>query len=272
VTEPSSQSGSGDEPALISVRSHFVRHRNALAVQADFSPVFVDYFLHLMEHGLKNEPAHDVLMKDALATVVLHATTRPWKETHAWTLHFADAGLNLFVTAGSLLESVVGRVFTEGVRESDRDLFYAQVHVTGEEPRQSAVEIAGDDLFAAVETFYRQSEQRTARLFHLREEEMMMISAQPDCDEDWLRALDSDGARSLHEDEETTLLETRRFRFHCGCSLERIYPALAPLAAEGLDSLFLGDQVISVQCPRCAAKWRVSREQMEALVAERSDS
>lgn len=269
--EKKSQSGSGDGPCYVEVRSFFVRKRNALAVQADFSPLYVDYYLHLMDQGLPGEPKADHLLKDALATITLHATTRPWKETHAWTLHFRDPGLNLFVTAGSLLESVTGRVFTDGIRQSDKNLFYAQVHVSGQSrPRQSVVEIPQADIFSAVESLYCQSEQRSARLFNLAEEEMMMISAQPGCDEDWLESLTGESAQQLHETEETTLLEKRRFRFHCGCSLERIYPAIAPLAAQGLDELFLGEQVITIQCPRCAARWRVSREQMEALMEERS--
>lgn len=261
---------SGDASSYIEVKSHFVRQRNALAVQADFSPLYVDYYLHLTDQGLPGEPQCDQLLKDALATITLHATTRPWKETHAWTLHFTRPGLNLFVTAGSLIESVTGRIFTKGIRKSQKNLFFAQVHLAGQQPRQSVVEVADRDVFSSVETFYRQSEQRPARLFNLAEEEILMISAQPGCDLAWLDSITPEMAQHLHQEEETTLLETRRFRFHCGCSLERIYPALAPLATQGLDGLFLGEQVITIQCPRCAGRWRVTREQMEALMAERS--
>lgn len=262
----------GEASCCVEVCSYFVRQRNALAVQADFSSLYVDYYLHLMDQGLPGEPVSDHLLKEALAAITLHATTRPWKETHAWTLHFRDPGLNLFVTAGSLIESVTGRVFTEGVRQSAKNLFYSQVYLPGREPRQSVVEIQERDMFSAVETLYRQSEQRTARLFNLAEEEIVMISAQPGCDEDWLESLNTGLAQQLHQSEETALLERRRFRFHCGCSLDRIYPAIAPLAAQGLDGLFQGEQTITIQCPRCAARWRVTREQMEALMAGRSPS
>ena len=34
------------------VKSIFVRGRNSLLLTADFSPLFVDYYLHLMQHGL----------------------------------------------------------------------------------------------------------------------------------------------------------------------------------------------------------------------------
>ena len=269
--EKKNQSGSGDAPTFVDVRSYYVRGRNALAVQAEFSSLYVDYYLHLMDQGLPGESVSDSLLKDALATITLHATTRPWKETHAWTLHFSEPALNVFVTAGSLLESVTGRVFTKGIRESGKSLFYAQVHLSGQTPRQSVVEIPERDVLSAVETYYRRSEQRTARLFNLVDDEVLMVSAQPGCDLGWLDSLNQGMALDLHEGEETALLETRRYRFHCGCSPARIYPAIAPIAAsQGLDGLFMGEQVITIQCPRCAARWRISREQMEALMAERA--
>ncbi|MEM1293785.1 MAG: Hsp33 family molecular chaperone HslO, partial [Verrucomicrobiota bacterium] len=183
-----------DSTTLIDVRSYFVRERNALAVHASFERLYVDYYLHLMDQAVQYPPDLDLMLKDALAAVVLHATTRPWKETHAWTLNIPDPLANLFVTASSLGENVTGRVFTEGVRESDGGLFYAQVKVQNEEPRQSTTEIKGNGIFEAVEAFYQQSEQRRARIFELGDEEYFMISAQPDCDEEWLEALTTDAA------------------------------------------------------------------------------
>ncbi|MEM1297529.1 MAG: Hsp33 family molecular chaperone HslO, partial [Verrucomicrobiota bacterium] len=59
---------------------------------------------------------------------------------------------------------------------------------------------------------------------------------------------------------------SRKFRFDCGCNLERIFPAIAPLASQGLDELFQGDEAITVTCPRCNAKWRLTREQIEAVM------
>ena len=37
-----------DTASLLEVRCYFVRHRNALLVRANFSPLFVDYYLHLL--------------------------------------------------------------------------------------------------------------------------------------------------------------------------------------------------------------------------------
>ncbi len=257
-----------EETTLIVAHSLFVRHRNALLVRAKFEPLYVDYYLHLMDNGLKYPPQPDQMLKDAIAAVVLHATTRPWKEHHAWTLNFAEPVMNLFVTASSLGENVVGRIFTEGVRQSDTSLFYAQTKVQDEEARTSTVEVQGKNIFGTVEDFYLQSEQRRARIFDLGDEEIIMVSAQPECDEEWLEGLTVQTAKTLSEDEELGPLETRRFRYQCGCNLERVFPAIAPLARQGLDELFLGDETITITCPRCAAKWRLTREQVEAVMSE----
>lgn len=43
----------------------------------------------------------------------------------------------------------------------------------------------------------------------------------------------------LEEDEDTRVLETRRFRFYCGCTLDRILPTLKALQ-EREEDLFQG--------------------------------
>jgi molecular chaperone Hsp33 len=261
--EPRSETETGDS-SPVTVTSSFVRGRNALLVQADFSPLYVDYYLHWMDVGLRQREPYDGILKLTLAALVLHCTTRPWRETHAWTLNLPSPACNVFATAGSLQESVVGRVFTEDVRPLPNGLFHAQVSVPHEETRTSAVPLESPSVFPAVEAFYRLSEQRRARLFEVADEVYAMVSAQPGCDEPWLESLSADDVRSLAETEELGYLESRRFRFHCGCSLERVLPALAPLAAQGLDHLFQGEQAITVTCPRCGHRWRLTREQFEA--------
>ena len=254
-----------DGPSPVKVSSLFVRERNALAVRGDFAPLYVDYYLHWLDQNIVQEEPYDSLLKHALAAITLHATTRPWKETHAWTMNFQNPLCNLFVTAGSLEENVIGRVFTHDVKEQARGLFHAQTSVRNEQPRYSAVPLDHSAVFPAVEAFYEMSEQRRARIFEVHDEDYVMISAQPDCDLAWLESLTIDEVRRLDRLEELSLLETRSFRFHCGCSLERIYPAIAPLVSNGLDELFQGDHAITVTCPRCGIRRRLTREQLEEV-------
>ena len=47
------------QTSRIEVTSDYVRERHALFVLGKFSPLYVDYYLHLMQHELKLEPDHD---------------------------------------------------------------------------------------------------------------------------------------------------------------------------------------------------------------------
>ena len=245
------------------VESVFVRSRNALVLRGQFTPLYTDYYLHLMQHGLRHELGPDQWLKDALALMVLHLSARPWAETCAWTVNLRSPALNLFVTGSSLQESVTGRVFTEEVRVPERSLFYAQTTSPKlAEPRTSTTEVDGSDPVAWVERFYQQSEQREARAFRLEDEHYALVTAQPDCDLDWLETLTSQELISLDSTEDTRVLETRRFRFHCGCTLEKILPVLGSWRNR-IDELFAGAETITVQCPRCAARYSVSRAMLQ---------
>lgn len=245
---------------FIKVESIFVRHRNALLLRAQFAPIYTDYYLHLMQHGIRHPVELDQMLKDTLACITLHAVARPWAETIAWTANLRAPRVNVFVTAGSLHESVTGRLFTEDVREPDRNFFYSQVTANHQaEPRLSTLEVDDRDPLHWVEQYYTQSEQRPARVFRHDDECFTLLAAQPDCDEEWLAGLDADAVLRIGETEGTNLLETRRFRFHCGCDLAKILPVLGSWR-DRPDELFEGADLITVQCPRCAARYEVTRD------------
>lgn len=249
------------EPAeeLTRIESIFVRQRNVLMLRGHFPGIYTDYYLHLMQHGLKTPESLDQTMKDLLAVLTLHLTARPWAETIAWTVNLRAPRVNFFTTGSSTGEQITGRCFTEDVREPDRNLFYTQTLVAGQEPRTSTIEIEGNNALDWVESLYRHSEQRPCRVFQLPDEHYVLIAAQPDFDPDWLEALDMRAVQRIEQEEETRLLETRRFRFHCGCNLDRILPALGAWR-DNPDKLFHGEDQITIQCPRCSAKYEVTRD------------
>ena len=242
------------------IESIFVRHRNALLLRGQFTPVYTNYYLHLMQHSVHPPVELDQMLKDTLALLALHLAARPWAESIAWTANLRAPRINLFVTGGSFDESVTGRIFTEDVREPDRNFFYAQTTtVENSQPRLSTLEIIGKDPIAWISQYYDQSEQRPARAFRLEDENFVLVAAQPDCDLAWLENLTEAEVANITEAEETTLLETRRFRFHCGCTIDRILPILGGWK-DRLDELFGDAEFISIQCPRCAAKYHVTRD------------
>ncbi|MBC8012412.1 MAG: Hsp33 family molecular chaperone HslO [Burkholderiales bacterium] len=256
------------EPGL-EVRTRYVRGRNVLVAQANLSELYVDYYLHLAKHGLKPAEAHDALFKRALAAFVLHSASRPWSEMTAWTINIQEPRVNLFLTGDNETGAVIGRIFDENVKEFPENLFYSDVVREKQPKRRSVVPFVESDPAAGMEVFYARSEQRPVRFFQLAEEEFALVTEHPDCDAAWFAALDAEKVRTLEATETTTPMETRVYRWHCGCNQERMMEVLAPVMKQDAEGLFDADDVITIQCPRCAARHAVTREALEAYVAGR---
>ncbi len=260
-----------DTAGSVEVRCYFVRGRNALVTRAEFSPLYVDYYLHLAEHRIAPEPLPDAMLKELLAALTLHAAARPWNETTAWTLHFEDPLLNLFASASSLPGQVVGQQFTEDVKPLSQNLIYSDV-VRDQDPlRRSVVEFQGNSPFGAVETLYAQSEQRPGRFLRYDVEDFLLVTAQPGCDVAWLEDLTDADARTLDKTEELSLLETRQYAWQCGCSQPRVFDMLARSAGGKFDDLFAGEDSLRIGCPRCGGRYVITREAMEAFSAEKTE-
>ncbi len=261
-----------DDPnaSVLEVRTYFVRGRNALVARADFEALYIDYYLHRADHDLTYTNEQDAMLKDALGAMALHLASRPQDENCGWTLNFQKPLLNLFVTGNTRPGRIAGRVFSEDVRDMGANIFSAQTTRVGHPAQQSLVQVEGKDVFSCVEQYYQQSEQRLARLFRHGEEDFVMITSQPDCDETWLESLKVEDVRELDQQETLSPLETRQYIWKCGCTVERLYPILAKLSPEALKEAFGEDDVMTVQCPRCGARYRARKEQFEAWV-ERSE-
>lgn len=244
------------------VQSIFVRHRNCLLLRADMAPLFVDYYLNLMQHGQRNAEKEDSVFKDLLAFFTLHLVSRPWQEYHAWTFNTRTPSLaNYFVSGSSLTEDVIGRVFTEGVKEPESNMLYAQNLRTNKEPQTSVIVLPDATVPGWVEEFYRQSEQREARAFHLGDDVYALIAAQPGADYDWLTELTPEQVASLLETEETKVLETRKFTFRCGCTLQKILPTIQAMQKDFAD-LLAEQGYLEVSCPRCGAVYKVTPDML----------
>lgn len=256
----------------IEVRTYFVRGRNAMVARAELSELYAAMYLHQMDWGIRFEPAQDQLLRDGLAAMTLHCASRPRGEITAWTINFQDPKANVFINGDNRLGTVVGNVLTENVKDAPTNLFYADSVPEGKPSRRSVIDFEGSDVLRAVEKFYSKSEQRPTRFFWHDEEDLVMISAQPDCDIEWLEKLDQEAVRRLDQDETLSLLEQRYYRFECGCNQERMLSMLAPVMRAQPEELFQGEQTIRVGCPRCGARHAVTREALEAhLNAEKKD-
>lgn len=250
---------------VFSITTQFVRQRNSLFAVADMGQLYIDYYLHLKDNKIEMTPENDALLKEGLAAFALHCVSRPHNEIIAWTINFQKPLLNLFFAGDNSDGSVVGRVFTENVKKAEGNVFYQDL-IRGNKPaHRSIVSFDGADIFTAVEEYYRNSEQRPARLFKLGGEKYAILTAHPDYDEAWFESVTVDEVNAFAEKEELNPLETRPVRWKCGCNQLRILRTLLPLWNENREELFLGEELIEVNCPRCAGKYRISREVMEAF-------
>lgn len=256
-----------DANEMLAIKSRFVRGRNMLYAKADFGPLFVDYYLHLKDQGIELTPELDERLKKALALFSLHCISRPRNEILAWTINFQEPLVNVFLAGDTGTAAVVGRVYTEGVKEAEEGAFYQDLVRRGRDPHRSVVGFKGGDVIHAVEEFYKFSEQRPAKFYQLEPDVFAIVQAHPDYDENWFDSLTIEAVREIEETEEVVDLETRFVRWHCGCNQEKILGALTVPFQTDPEGLFLGEELIEVNCPRCASKHRVSREMLEAHVA-----
>lgn len=247
----------------------FVRGRNAVLVRGELGTLFVDYFLHLQDHVQPRDPAREKLLAEALALFTLHCAARPRPEHIAWTINFQAPRTNLFLVGDNEDTAVVGRYFSDNVREAAHNVFYCDtVPRRGAEPRRSVVQFDGADVVRAVETFYRDSEQRPARYFELGKDEHALLVAHPDCDLPWFQGITGEGVLNLAQTETLTLIERRAYRWQCGCTQEKILGVIAPAYRSDAEGLFGQEELIRVQCPRCAAVHALTREAMEAYITQ----
>jgi len=258
-----------EEPEQTTVESLFLRGRNILLTRADLSGLIVQWRAHLRANHLDLPPDLSALFQRALACFTLHCVSRPRRQTLSWTINFQEPLVNLFLVGDTDEDTVAGRVFTENVAEGKRNNFYQEIGKSGQEPYRSFIDFESRDPMVAAEEYYRRSEQRPARFFALSPTRYALLSAHPDWDQGWFFRVRPEDVMRLDQEEDPHTIETRGVRWQCGCSDQRIFAALEPVFRHQPDELFGKDPIIMVNCPRCAAKYGITREAMEGWCAER---
>jgi len=256
-------------PPLCRIENSFVRGRNVLVSEGSPRPLFSAWERHCRRFKAHPPAEPAELFRNFLAAFVLHAASHPRNEVLAWTIHLRDPHCSLFLAADTEMSTVTGRVHTDHLKKEETNLFYQDLVVRGKPPHRSIVPFEGNSAKGAVEFFYNQSEQRPGRLFFVANNHYILASAHPDYDRRWFRNLSPGQASALREKEVVAPIESRGFRWHCGCSHPKILEILTSPMRSDAEALFGGEETIQVNCPRCAAKYTVTREAMEARIAEK---
>ncbi|MEQ8766396.1 MAG: Hsp33 family molecular chaperone HslO [Planctomycetota bacterium] len=252
------------------VRSFLAREENVLVLVGSFPTLSEEIELHSLGHGLAYDPFVRQLLADGMMALALHLSSRPIDEYIGWTISLQEPMMNLFFTGSSRDEALVGRAFLdeEQVRPRDHNLLVVQSRRPSSEPHESFVEVSGIDVFAMVEHYYRQSEQRNGRFLTRDQGDVMLLHDLPDADLSWLREVDYDEIAKRLEDKRLQFLAERRFRFACGCNRERMMGVLKSTYGTDFQSLFEGQDRIEMQCQRCAARLEITEAEYQAFCAE----
>lgn len=74
----------------------------------------------------------------------------------------------------------------------------------------------------------------------------------------------------LEQEEELSFLESRHYRWECGCSQEKLMAVLAPSMKSQAEDLFGPESSLRLSCPRCGARHLITRETLEAFLRKAS--
>jgi molecular chaperone Hsp33 len=128
-----------------------------------------------------------------------------------------------------------------------------------------AVNLRGDEVSAAGGFLVQAmpgAGQREIAVIEEHIKEIRSLSELLEDDQDPLKLL-----AHIFQSTAFVLLEEKPLRFHCNCSWERVYRALALIGAKELDSMLAEDEHATVRCDFCSKEFKVERSDLERLIS-----
>jgi molecular chaperone Hsp33 len=232
---------------------------NAFFLRGRFTDLFAAYRQHV--HFWEKLPVDPALsmFQQVLAAAVLHLCCRNRNELTAWTLNLQSPPLNLFVTLDNGASTVTGRVISEDVKTVSSSRLFLNMSGVGRERIESVIEVEGLDILNIFEQYYRKSEQIQARLFDLGKETFALVFGLPEISSEWMSGLSRETVRARLQ-EPLEKVESRLFRFECGCNPARVLQVIRSLFEKKVQELFGQENKVEIHCPRCGRRWWISRE------------
>ena len=160
------------------------------------------------------------------------------------------------------------------------------VQTEGQEPYQGITALEGDNLAAALDLYFRQSEQLATRLWLAADAGravgilVQQLPTQSGAAEDWNRieiladTLTPEELLSLNQEallfrifhqEQVRLFRPVPVRFRCGCSRGRIGQVLIALGEQELADILSEQGAVEVDCEFCNAHYHFDAVDIEAL-------
>ena len=254
------------------VRSKYVPGKEALIVHVDMSAYLIDYYLHRKKVAPLTSPEQDERLKDLLACLAIHLTTRSAAQAHAWTLHtFAEPPYSLFGTGAvtAVHENreadgyLVGNVLRDYISHTDVNSLHTQFTDKDGNSFKSYVQTELTDVDRIVEYFYSQSEQQPLRIHLSRTSDQAIgMAALPDFEPEWFgsaRLEDFLNDPSIVQDP----MFLWRLEFRCDCSPQKLIPFFRAISKESVADLYGNDDSITIACPRCGEQFSILRTDLD---------
>jgi len=258
-------------PQPLIVRSKYLPGREALIVQADMSGYLIDYYLHRKKVDPQTSAEQDEKLKDLLACLAVHLTTRSAAQSHAWTIHMmAEPPYSLFGT-GAVTEMhdreaegyLVGNILRDYISHTDVNSLHTQFTDKDGNSFRSYVQTEQSDIAAVVEYFYSQSEQKPLRVHLSRTSDRAIgMAALPGFDSAWFRSVDLETFLVDDTISKDPMFVWRLF-FRCDCSPEKLIPFFRSIPKESVQDLYGSDDSIMISCPRCGEQFPILRSELD---------
>jgi molecular chaperone Hsp33 len=239
------------------------------------------------------------LLGQALAAVTMLSATIKFKGSMILQAQ-GDGDIKTLVAQASDERKIRGVVKTAGLVESGslEELFgqgrlVLTVGAGSSKPYQGIVPLQGQNLAAALETYFMQSEQLNTRLWLFANEQqaagllLQELPSEHANKDDWQRiellantitehellSLDCETLlyRLFHE-EQVRLFDAEPVAFQCACSRQRINQTLRAMGQGELENLLTEREQIEVICEFCGAHYHFDTVDITALLHEENST
>ena len=249
---------------------------------------------HQQENALTQQ-----LLGQALVAVVMLSATIKFKGSMILQAQ-GDGDIKTLVAQASDERKIRGLIrSTTEVSSGSLETMFGQgrlvltVDSGGAKPYQGIVPLQGENLAAALETYFVQSEQLNTRLWLFADEHhaagllLQELPTDNDRETDWqyleilantlteqeLLTLDCKTLlyRLFHQ-EKIRLFEAEAIAFQCACSQQRIARTLRAMGKEELDSILQERDNIEVVCEFCGQQYKFDKVDVSALLQEENST
>ncbi len=195
------------------------------------------------------------------AAAGLVAVSLPERESWGWSLSLPGLTTGLFCAIEP--EGMIsGRIIET---EKDKNTAVVQRQKPGSKMTQSNFSLKNSNPVKAVEQYFEESEQNLVRIAVNQQGDGVLIHALPGGNFERTKSLSDDALISLcirmSQNDEINKLEEVLLFYECRCTDEMILNMITSLPEKQRKDLWVGQEKLEIECPRCSRKFALHKKQ-----------